>query len=88
MAVKMEEHVLNNGWEVDQFFQDDKIRWLLRNEYNLEIDKDPSGKLLLRGSKSDLTHALKLIAAVVGKIKSGEVIDLRKFSSLVEEQFV
>lgn len=83
MAVKMEEHVLNNGWEVDQFFQDDKIRWLLRNEYNLEIDKDPSGKLLLRGSKSDLTHALKLIAAVVGKIKSGEVIDLRKFSSLV-----
>jgi len=83
MATKKEEHVLNNGWEVEQFFQDEKIRWLLRHEYNLELDKDPSGKLVLRGSKSDLTHALKLIAAVVGKLNSGEVVDLRKFSSLV-----
>lgn len=83
MAKQKEEHVLNNGWEVEQFFQDEKIRWLLRHEYNLELDKDPSGKLLLRGEKSDLTHALKLIAVVVGKINSGEVVDIKKFMSLV-----
>lgn len=77
------EFKLDNGWDVDTYFSDDKIIWLLKNEYDVEVTRATDGKLVLSGDATKLTHAMKVVSNVVGRMKNGEVIDIKKFNCLI-----
>ena len=81
MAIKV--HVLENGRDVDSFFSNPKVIWLMKNEYNVDTKRSNEGKLELQGKSTDLTKALRVTANVVGRIKKGEEIDIKKFNCLI-----
>ena len=59
------------------------IIWLLKNEYDVEVTRATDGKLVLSGDATKLTHAMKVVSNVVGRMKNGEVIDIKKFNCLI-----
>ena len=77
------EFKLDSGWDIDTYFSDDKIIWLLKNEYEVDVTRSTDGKLVLSGDSTKLTHAMKVVSNVIARMKNGEVIDIKKFNCLI-----